>query len=427
MKSVKLNEISASVLVKMLARRDVSAEGVVRNCLERIELRETDVGAWAFIDADAALKQARALDAGALRGPLHGLPVGVKDLIDTFDMPTAYGSPIYEGNRPVWDAPCVASAREAGALILGKTITTEFATYHPGKTTNPHHREHTPGGSSSGSAAAVADYMVPLAYGTQTAGSVIRPAAYCGVVGFKPSFGMIPRAGVKSLAESLDTIGVFGREVEDVALFGGVLAGRRWEIVDEMPAIRVGLCQTHEWENATPEMRDIFAAAGCSLSAAGWQVSDLTLPLEFAELAAVQTRTMAYEAAQSFAWEHSTRKDQLSTELQRMIGDGTMQGADVRDADLRRTREASATLASVFDNVDVILAPSAPGEAPQGLQETGNPIFNRIWTLLGTPCIHMPFATGPSSLPMGLQLIALPGADGFLLNQAAHALRLLRG
>jgi len=238
---------------------------------------------------------------------------------------------------------------------------------------------------------------------------------------------MIPRAGVKSLAESLDTIGVFGREVEDVALFGGVLAGRCWEVVGEMPVIRVGLCQTYEWENATPEMRDIFAAAGRSLSAAGWQVSDLTLPLEFAELAAVQTRTMAYEAAQAFAWERAAHKDQLSTELQRMIGHGLTLGVDVHDGDVRRSRAASTALVRVFDNVDVILAPSAPGEAPHGLQQTGNPVFNRIWTLLGAPCIHMPFATGPSGLPMGLQLIALPGADGVLLNQAAHTLRLLRG
>ena len=194
-----------------------------------------------------------------------------------------------------------------------------------------------------------------------------------------------------------------------------------------MPAIRVGLCQTYEWGNATPEMQEIFASAGRSLSAAGWQVSDLTLPLEFAELVAVQTRTMAYEAAQAFAWERAAHKDQLSTELQRMIGHGLRLGVDVRDADVRRSRTASTTLVRLFDNVDVILTPSAPGEAPHGLQETGNPVFNRIWTLLGVPCIHLPFAAGTRGLPMGLQLIAPSGADAFLLNQAAHALRLLRG
>ncbi|MEI7614247.1 MAG: amidase [Betaproteobacteria bacterium] len=423
---MKLNLLSAVVLSRQLARREIRAEDVVRDCLERIEARESEVGAWTFLAADAALKQARALDAGVLRGPLHGLPLGIKDLIDTADMPTAYGSSIYAGHQPAWDAACVASARSAGAVILGKTVTTEFATYHPGKTANPHHREHTPGGSSSGSAAAVADFMVPLAYGTQTAGSVIRPAAYCGVVGFKPSFGMIPRAGVKSLAESLDTIGVFGREVEDVALFGGVLAGRRWEIAAEMPAIRVGLCQTTEWESALPETRELFAASGRRLSMAGWSVSDLTLPAEFADLAAVQTRTMAYEVAQSFAWELGAHGAELSPELQRLIGEGLAQEANARDADLRSTRAASALLASVFSGVDVILAPSTPGEAPRGLTATGNPVFNRIWTLLGVPCVHLPLTTGPHGLPLGLQLIARPGTDGALLNHAAQALRLLR-
>ncbi len=426
MKPVKLNELSAVALARQLARREIRCADLVRACLERIEAREAAVGAWSFLAADAALRQARVLDAGALRGPLHGLPLGVKDLIDTVDLPTAYGSPLYAGHQPAWDAACVASACSAGALVLGKTVTTEFATYHPGKTANPHHREHTPGGSSSGSAAAVADFMVPLAYGTQTAGSVIRPAAYCGVVGFKPSFGLIPRAGVKSLAESLDTIGVFAREVEDVALFAGVLAGRRWSIASDRPLIRVGLCQSNEWEMALPETRALFAAAGRRLALAGWAVSELSLPPECADLAAVQTRIMAYEAAQSLVWEWAAHSELLSAELLQMLADGQAQGTDVHDDDLRRARAARAALAGVFAGVDVLLAPSTPGEAPHGLQATGNPIFNRLWTLLGVPCVHLPLSRGPHGLPLGLQLIARAGADGLLLKAAAQALDHLR-
>lgn len=220
------NRLSALAAARLIARRELSCEQLVRACLERVQQREAVVGAWMQLDPEKVLEEARVLDSGALRGPLHGLPLGVKDLIDTRQYATAYGSPIYSGHRPPWDAACVARARAAGALVLGKTVTTEFATYHAGKTANPHHPGCTPGGSSSGSAAAVADFMVPLAYGTQTAGSVIRPAAFCGVVGYKPSYGLISRAGVKSLSESLDTLGVMAREVADAAFFAGVLAGR---------------------------------------------------------------------------------------------------------------------------------------------------------------------------------------------------------
>ncbi len=237
---VPVNELSAIDMARRIARRELRVETLVRACLARIEARESVVGAWTFLDPDSALAEARRLDAEALRGPLHGLPLGVKDLIDTVQYPTAYGSPIYAGHRPPWDAACVARARSAGALVLGKTVTTEFAAYHPGKTANPHNPAHTPGGSSSGSAAAVADGMVPLAYGTQTAASVIRPAAFCGVVGFKPGFGLISRAGVKPLAESLDTLGVFARDVVDAALFSGVLAGRDWLPPEESVAPRIG-------------------------------------------------------------------------------------------------------------------------------------------------------------------------------------------
>src|SRR5450432_3439542 len=213
-----LNRLGATEAARKLATREITAVSLLADCLERIAERESTVHAWTYLDADAAMRRARALDAQASAGLLHGLPIGVKDLFDTFDMPTSYGSPIYADHRPAADAACVALARAAGAVVIGKTVTTEFATFHPGATTNPHNPAHTPGGSSSGSAAAVADGMVPLAFGTQTAGSIIRPAAFCGVVGYKPAFGTINRAGVKAISDSLDTIGAFGRTVPDVAL-----------------------------------------------------------------------------------------------------------------------------------------------------------------------------------------------------------------
>ena len=245
-------ELPAAEAARRIARRELSSEALVRACLERIAVRERDVQAWAFLDAELALKQARTLDREPPRGPLHGVPVGIKDIFDTADMPTEYGSPIYRGHRPKWDAACVALLRRAGCVVLGKTVTTEFAHVHPGKTRNPHNPAHTPGGSSSGSAAGVADHMVPLALGTQTGGSIIRPGAFCGTVACKPSFNSINRAGLKFAAESLDTIGVFARTAEDAALGLHVLSGRALPDFGQARGHkpRVGLCRTPRWQDA---------------------------------------------------------------------------------------------------------------------------------------------------------------------------------
>lgn len=420
------NELGALEAARRIARRELSAEALVRACLERIEAREAVVGAWIQLDAEAVLAEARSLDAGPLRGVLHGLPLGVKDLIDTAQLATAYGSPIYAGHRPAWDAACVASARAAGALVLGKTVTTEFATYHPGKTANPHNPAHTPGGSSSGSAAAVADFMVPLAYGTQTAGSVIRPAAFCGVVGYKPSFGMISRAGVKSLAESLDTIGVFARDVADAALFAGALAGRDLLSTATPEAPRIGLCRTHEWGEAAPEARQAFEAAAAGLSAAGARVHEIELPADFSGLAAAQTEIMAYEAAQAFAHESRAHGDQLSVKLRELLAQGAALTPQRYDQDRLLARRCRHLLSDLFREADILIAPSAPGEAPEGLAATGNPVFNRIWTVLGTPCVHLPFAQGPRGLPVGVQAVGPWGADRATLAAADWAHTVLR-
>src|SRR5436305_2194735 len=262
-----------------IASGRLTAEALASACLDRIAAREGVVGAWHYLDRDAALAAARQRDAEPPRGPLHGIRLAVKDLIDTADMPTGYGSPIYEGHHPAADAACVALARAAGAIVLGKTVTTEFACFTAGKTANPHNPAHTPGGSSSGSAAAVAAGMVPLAFGTQTAGSVIRPASYCGVVGFKPSFGVIPRAGVKMLADSLDTIGTMARNVADAAFFAGVLGGRPGLRDVAMPdaAPRFGLYRTPMWDEAEPSTGAALDHARAALERAGARVADIAV------------------------------------------------------------------------------------------------------------------------------------------------------
>ena len=273
--TAKLNELSACEAATRLAARDITAEAMARACLARIEERESTVRAWIHLDPDAVLAQARALDAGPVRGPLHGLPLGVKDIIDTADMPTGCGSPIYAAHRPRADAACVALAREAGALVLGKTVTTEFAWFFPGKTANPRDPSRTPGGSSSGSAAAVADQMVPFAFGTQTAGSVIRPASYCGVVGYKPTHGTVSRSGIKTLSESLDTLGVLARSAADAALLIGALSGRALLPAPLSRAPKIALCRTHEWPSAQPETVAALEHAAKSASTAGAQVGEL--------------------------------------------------------------------------------------------------------------------------------------------------------
>lgn len=423
---VPVNELSAMEMARRIARRELRVETLVRACLERIEVRESVVGAWIFLDPASALAEARRLDDGALRGPLHGLPLGVKDLIDTVQYPTAYGSPIYAGHRPPWDAACVARARSAGALVLGKTVTTEFAAYHPGKTANPHNPAHTPGGSSSGSAAAVADGMVPLAYGTQTAGSVIRPAAFCGIVGFKPGFGLICRAGVKPLAESLDTLGVFARDVTDAALLAGVLAGRDW-LPPDTPAIPcIGLCRTSMWNQAEPAAHAVFEQAAVLLAKQGAQISAVDLPAAFDNLFSAQIGIMAFEASQALHDEAVRHADRLSTPLRALIAQGQAMSPERYDECQQLARACRGQLDEVFAGADVLLTLSAPGEAPEGLGATGDPLFSRLWTLLGVPCLHVPCAHGSCGLPLGVQLIGKAGGERQLLEAAQWIFGALR-
>ena len=364
------------------------------------------------------------MDRSLSRGLLHGIPVGVKDIIDTVDMATAYGSSIYFGNLPQGDASCVRLIRNAGGLVLGKTVTTEFAVLHPGKTTNPHNPAHTPGGSSSGSAAAVADFMIPIALGTQTAGSINRPASFCGVVGYKPTFGLINRAGVKPCAESLDTIGVFARNIEDAALLASVLTGRSFKLEKTLSAPpRIGLCHSYEWPYAAPETITAFEKARKRFSDFGATVKEVELPEPFSRLAEAQVTVMNFEMARSFTYEYSVHRDQLSEKLKEVIALGQSISPDAYDESVSLAAECRSLLSSVFSGVDVLLTPSAVGEAPESLVSTGDPIFSRIWTFLHVPCINIPVYTGPRGLPVGLQMVGPVGADARLLAASDWALK----
>jgi Asp-tRNA(Asn)/Glu-tRNA(Gln) amidotransferase A subunit family amidase len=415
-----LNRLSATAAARKLAAHEITAEALLADCLERIAEREADVHAWTFIDTDAAMRRARALDAQGPAGHLHGLPIAVKDLLDTVDMPCAYGSPIYVNHRPAWDAACVAVARAAGAIVVGKTVTTEFATFHPGPTRNPRNLQHTPGGSSSGSAAAVADWMVPLAFGTQTAGSIVRPAAYCGVVGYKPTYGTVTRVGVKMISDTLDTVGALARSVPDVALFVAALTERRELLIDGPTADvpRIGLCRTYEWNRAQPETVAALEDAGKRLRAAGASVRDVTLPQPFAGLAEAQKTIMVSEVAKSLAYENLTHREQLSADMTRMIDTGLAVSPQQYDAARSLAWTCRAMLPQIFSEFDVLLAPSTAGEAPAGIAATGDPLFNRIWTLLHVPVVHVPVGSGPHGLPVGVTVAGAVGADRATLRAA---------
>jgi Asp-tRNA(Asn)/Glu-tRNA(Gln) amidotransferase A subunit family amidase len=403
----RLNELSATEIARRIAAGAITAEEVVSACLARIAAREPVILAFANVDPGLALRHARELDHGPNRGPLHGVPIGIKDVIDTADLPTEMGSPIYRGHRVACDAACVALLRAAGAVILGKTVTCEFAGMTSGPTVNPHNFAHTPGGSSSGSGAAVADFMVPAALGTQTGGSVLRPAAYCGVVGYKPTFGAFNRAGLKFAAESLDTIGLMARTIDDIELITSVLLGGK---VDAAPALdaapSIGLCRTPLWDTAQPETRHAVEDAAARLAAAGAHVRDVVLPEDFSGLkAAARESINNYERSKSMAAEWASHRDRISAKLRRCIELGMEMPYEDYLAALRLGEDCRARLVGVFDGFDILLAPCVKGEAPAGLDSTGDPSFQAIWTILHVPTMSLPTHKSPSGLPVGIQLI----------------------
>ena len=412
-----LNQLSASEIACGVASGRFTAEAVTRACLDRVEERDTQVRAWAFIDPELALKQARAVDQAANKGVLAGVPLGIKDIIDTFEMPTDMGSPIYRNNRTFADASSVALARRAGAVILGKTITCEFAGLTPNVTRNPHNLEHTPGGSSSGSAAAVADFMCTVAYGTQTGGSVLRPTSFNGAVGYKPTYNLIPRGGMKFAAESRDTIGLIGRSVDDVDLVGSVLIARPLAPRRD-GAPKIGLCRTYLWDTALPESKHAVEDAARRFAAAGAEIVDVALPDSFSALQEARTVVNPVERAKALAHEWNTHRALISAGLTRQVEEGLSIPHDRYIASLKRIKQCRDQVPDVFGDCDILLAPAVTGEAPKGLDYTGDTRFQEFWTALHTPTITLPGYKGPNGLPIGIQLAGRLYEDELLLSCA---------
>lgn len=421
MSSSLLNELTVAELSERLAVGETTSEKVVNACLERIEAREETVEAWAFLDPEAALEQARARDAEERRGPLHGVPVAVKDIIDTRDFPTEYGTPIHAGFQPMADAACVSKLKQAGAVILGKTHTTELAATHPTVTRNPRNPEFTPGGSSAGSAAAVADYMTPAALGTQTFGSVIRPAGFCGTVAFKPTFGLVSRAGVKAESESLDTVGAFCRSAQDMPLLLSGLTGNAVEsfIAPVPEKIRIGVCRGPGWDEAQAETVQAMEEAANGLAAAGATVEELNVPPSWDEALDAHLTLACFEIAKAFAFEWIEHGEMISESLAPMIERGEATSPADYYAARRKGAETRSELSGVLSRYDALLTPSQPGEAPKGLGWTGNPVFNRFWTFMGVPCVTLPFTQGPNGLPVGIQLVGPHEQEAELFAVAA--------
>jgi Asp-tRNA(Asn)/Glu-tRNA(Gln) amidotransferase A subunit family amidase len=437
-----LHWLSASEAARLIRDGVISSEELVEACLARVREADTEIQAWAFLDPDYALAQARAADdlkrGGLPIGPLHGVPVGVKDIFDTADMPTENGSVLHAGRTPSRDATVVQRLRAAGAIILGKTVTTEFATHAPGKTRNPHNPEHTPGGSSSGSAAAVAAGMVPLALGSQTNGSTIRPAAFCGVLGFKPTHGLIPRHGMLTLSRTLDHVGLFARTVEDLALLAEQLAGYDERDPDTRPRPRLpfvevaaeepplkpmfAFVKTPYWERADGETKEGFAEI---IEQLGDRVEEIELfPSAALRLGSGQAEAwewhrtiMEAEMAANLGREWENGRDCLSESLRARLE----RGREVRALDYQRAlggiQPIHESFVELFEQrYDAILTPAAPGTAPKGLASTGDPVFCTLWTLCGMPAVSLPLLEGTNGLPLGVQLVGPRGGDARLLR-----------
>jgi Asp-tRNA(Asn)/Glu-tRNA(Gln) amidotransferase A subunit family amidase len=436
MELTNLHLLSASEAARLIRGGTISSEQFVEACLARVREIDGQVQAWAFLDADHALAQARAADEWRLQGrptgALHGVPVGIKDIFDTADMPTENGSVLYAGRTPSRDATVVARLRAAGAVVMGKTVTTEFAYFSPGKTRNPHNPEHTPGGSSSGSAAAVAAGMVPLSLGSQTNGSTIRPAAFCGVVGFKPTHGLISRHGILPLSRTLDQVGLFARSIDDIALLAAQLVGYDERDPDTRPRARIpfvevaaeepplppmfAFVKTPYWERVDEDTKEGFAEL---IEQLGAQVEEIELLPSAIDAWELHCTIMEAEMAANLEREWDKGRDRLSEQLRAQLE----RGRNVRAIDYQRALSRIAPIHESFvelfeQRYDAILTPAATGAAPKGLSSTGDPVFCTLWTLCGMPTISLPLLQSANELPLGVQLVGPRDGDARLLRTA---------
>jgi Asp-tRNA(Asn)/Glu-tRNA(Gln) amidotransferase A subunit family amidase len=412
-----LHELTASEIAAAVSGGKVTREAVARACLDRIAEREPAVQAWQYCSAEQVIAAAKALDKAGRGGALAGVPFGIKDIIDTSDMPTEYGSPIYAGHRPKRDAACVALSRKAGGVLMGKTVTTEFANFHPGKTRNPLDPTRTPGGSSSGSAAAVADFMVPLAIGTQTTASTIRPASFCGIFGYRPTYGDLRCAGVMDASGTMDTIGLLARSIADIGLYRGVLAGIEPQPVPAgVTAPRIGFCRTHLWSKVDEGYRAQLEDAARRLAKSGAKVEDVSLPAAFERIQDIHLSISSYEFSRNFTWEIENHWDRISETLRNgRLKAGLACSLERYRKALGQAAHLRALIEPVFAKHEVLLAPAVLGEAPVGLHSTGDASMCLIWTTMHVPAVSVPVFKGPNGLPIGAQVVAKAGDDRRLL------------
>ncbi|MBI37639.1 MAG: amidase [Alphaproteobacteria bacterium] len=426
MLTTDLLKLSATEIASKISGGELTSVRLIEALLSRIKEREKTVKAWAYIDPDIILDQARKSDQSGSLGLLHGVPLGIKDIIDTCDMPTQMGSPIYIDHQPLRDASCVALTRSAGALIMGKTVSTEFAGSFPGPTSNPHNPERTPGGSSSGSAAAVADYMIPVAFGTQTGSSILRPSSYCGIIGYKPTFGRFNISGIKPAAQSLDTLGLHVRNLEDIQLFTSVLINRSFKPL-ESPSYfpKIGICRTELWDYALPETKLALESAATNLEKSGAKVSDIKTPNSFKGLEEARILINCYERSRHMVYEWNEHRASLSEPFQDVISAGLNMSYDDYSTAMKQTEKCLNESNNMFQNLDLIIAPCVDGEAQLGLDFSGNPRFSGLWTAIRLPTLNLPTHTGPNGLPVSIQLVGKYRGDDKLLGIAKWVLQTL--
>jgi Asp-tRNA(Asn)/Glu-tRNA(Gln) amidotransferase A subunit family amidase len=430
-----LCQLSATEAARQIRDGLISSEELTQDCLNRIEAVDGDIQAWTHLDPDYALEQARARDeqrlTGQPLGPLHGVPVGIKDIFDTSDMPTENGTPLHAGRQPDDDAMIIAMLRQAGAVIMGKTVSTELAYFAPGKTRNPHDPERTPGGSSSGSAAAVAAHMVPVALGSQTNGSVIRPASYCGTYGYKPTHGLISRTGVLKLSRALDTMGIFARSIEDLALSAEIIMAFDAKDPDMRPRavpplLKTALSEppvepdlafikTAAWKDINEDSSEAFVELAGALSERCYED---TLPEEYDQAWHYQQTLMSVDMAHNLRGLYATGKDKLSPTMVEMIETGQQASAVDYCMAMEMREHLNTEISGLFDRYDAIITPATSGEAPLGLDATGSPAFCTLWTYLGVPSITIPLLSGANDMPIGVQLIGPRGDDARLMRTA---------
>ena len=419
-------ELTATDAIKLISNNKLSRYEWVQSCFERIREKEDLVKAWIYLDEDKALKKAKQLDNENDKSQL-GIPFGIKDIIDASNTPTGFGTNFYQNNVPMRDAASVAVAKQSGCIFIGKTVSTELGHRAPGLTTNPHNKDFTPGGSSSGSAAAVASMMAPVCFGTQTTGSVIRPAAYCGVIGYKPSYGDFDKSGILPNSPSIDTLGLMSRSVEDIALFRSILLEEDLVSIQKvgLSKIKIGFVRTPHWDKTDDSTKEAFEHFLNLLRSDKLNVIDLEIDNLISKSDALHLDISGYEFKRSISHERFNYYDQLSDQLRNgRLNDGYQVSNNNYQLALKDLSILKNQIDAVFDETDLIITPSAPGEALKGLEYTGSPIFNTTWSLNGNPCITLPLFKGKQELPIGCQLVARFGEDDQLLNYAKAFLEL---